>query len=1474
MFRFADVGISDGVTSAVETGRETGRVLGAGTAEVVHATAPTASSSSMVACRGFIVPEFNGKPALLFPMERFMVDDAFKRVTLQMQRSCLVARANSCNGFAAESYGICSECIAARLDHIDWHTLAKRANESVIGSTLPWGYYNHGQFRAAMTQKCSEIEDYRLTIFNLRKKLLNSLDEKATMGHILQLIATGDVKRVHAYISQSLKRGESPHKLLERLSQASIGAVRARGFSASEYDAAKLLLRAGGERVLHAVSVELHLPSVSTIRRSARQLHRFVPTTHYATLHKDVMANVTAYYDKVSQLQETASNPTELFILVFAVDETKLREAVRFHHRTNRLLGLCVEHAYDFGTSSAFEVADVDTVSRVHAAVASGELHVAAYVSLWMLKIASHEGYNWPIAAISSCLKRGALLQRLIADTVLAAAVKRLSSGISDHSIRILATDGDPRRRVSGHSLFYTKEVRNTVDGVVVKGLDLPSPRGEHGYDLIVFDWLHMGKRVRNTILRKLGMKANGIVFDAILCDKILRKLGCDDAEIASLLNESDKMNVSSAITLLRHLYKASQTAASELDANSNKPVDEQRQGQNEQQNLGLALLGIVIRPYLAVILPGEYVQAGPSDPLQSSIVLLQAQLKWFAASAVATAVLFHQGHSKSETNFLPSVLFHDILQNAMMVLQLGCKCVDFLRGGTSDNPRQVTVGLGVCDTNGCEDAFSHVRGSVYDPNCDALQFAQRLASVIDITALFDKHPHWKRYHRRSLDSSGDGITLQRLKEHLQKHGIKATLSISDVDVKSNRFAPVAAWHEGEDLVFQLLKRQRRHLVEPDTVFVRDGSDTLAVLELPSLMRRNDNSFIGVKHSPVNPMDGGNDNDKILASEETELQHNKEAESSFVAPTSGTPQREDDGGCIDLVLELDDIDSSGSALTAPVSTFCEVNGKLVSKNNLVNTMFNDFQSRGAPADRLLRFRTPPTTSSLQLETFDSGDGAVLVADGSPVVALLLKAVPNQVKVTLARVAQIQIVNKHKPTIVPSLNTAHLHDDRVQLRVSPLPVITGIASSAPRSVSMDTRILQFSSGVTSADFTVSGSTVQLVDLSSGEVQYSDATISISASMLTSLADGIWAGLISTSGDTSTAGAKAVKKIMQAGKVTASMFDSCVIAPAAHQFLMGTRLIACSYPKCHIKRKSTTLRLHIAYHMLQLADSRNASIDTLCGFCGSTQQMHNGSCALVVLGGVVTSNCKHAGTADTKHEGFGQRKPNRCTNDLTKCPQPECATPLFRYCLPWHLSSVHQIDVAEPLATPAERKLVEDANGNNNAPSLAAATLSGTKRPSAALESDAAPAGLPVDADAATGASSRAPPVNQREYHVFEWDIYVNTDAYVRELDILLRHVTERHDSQAKAKLDAIIAKLKDTGDTLRAARDKLIGTAMDDALGCDVGLDTATQYESLTLHIKMHEQAAADLEKKSNLDEWRRQLASEPRETRKTTASRR
>lgn len=73
-------------------------------------------------------------------------------------------------------------------------------------------------------------------------------------------------------------------------------------------------------------------------------------------------------------------------------------------------------------------------------------------------------------------------------------------------------------------------------------------------------------------------------------------------------------------------------------------------------------------------------------------------------------------------------------------------------------------------------------------------------------------------------------------------------------------------------------------------------------------------------------------------------------------------------------------------------------------------------------------------------------------------------------------------------------------------------------------------------------------------------------------------------------------------------------------------------------------------------------------------------------------------------------------------------------------------------------------------------------------------------------------------------------------------------------------------MNDTAHTLSAALETL-NVDMDDPLGRDVGLDTTTQRESLQLHVKTD--IAADLAKKSDFDQWRHQLASEPRETRRT-----
>ena len=119
------------------------------------------------------------------------------------------------------------------------------------------------------------------------------LQDNETMWRtISKTIASGDITRVHAHFAQLQKRNASPRVILARLVKAATEGMRSRQFSDGEHDISLLILRLGGPKLLHAASRELGLPSVSTVRRRARNTSRFIPTTHMETLYEDVKSNV------------------------------------------------------------------------------------------------------------------------------------------------------------------------------------------------------------------------------------------------------------------------------------------------------------------------------------------------------------------------------------------------------------------------------------------------------------------------------------------------------------------------------------------------------------------------------------------------------------------------------------------------------------------------------------------------------------------------------------------------------------------------------------------------------------------------------------------------------------------------------------------------------------------------------------------------------------------------------------------------------------------------------------------------------------------------------------------------------------------------------------------------------------------------------------------------------------------------------
>jgi hypothetical protein len=1438
-------------------------------------------------CSGHAVLDFGPDPAAMFPWFQVRHSTVFNGLKLQVDRDHLVAFSSSCTGTHSNQDGtrLCSACSRASLDRLAWPTFAQRAHQSLVGSKTNYSYYNISQMREAIIDKTERLGGARLALFNKDKLILRLLDTDTMWRTISKTIAAGEIARVHAHLAQLQKRNASPRVILSRLVKAAKEGIRNRQFSAGEHDISLLMLRLGGPKLLHAVSRELGLPSISTVRRRARTTNRFIPTTHVETLYEDVKSNsdlLPVGFRLNSESNSINADANELPVIVIATDETKLREAVRYHHATNRVLGTCVEHASTLGDSTKLEVEDTASVVAVHSAVGRGDLHVAPYVSLTMLRVASRDGCITPIAALASCMKGNAETQATAYTQILSAVLERLPGVIPVRSIRVFATDGDSKRRSLLHSWFYGPEVNNTYNGCQLDGADLPLAvlKSKHGYDLGNVDWLHVIKRFRNTLLRPSGISVNGLVFDKEYCRTMLTSAGYQEARITTLLDAKDKMNVRTAVDLLRELVKAGDEAALHLSTHiDDRSVEQQRR-------LGLVLLSIILRPYLSVILPGTYVDA--TRPTAAATVLLQAQCTLFASSAAAAAMLFHTANP--HTDFLPAVMFHDIQQNAMMVLQLCCKISTWLSDGIN---RHATVTLATLDTNCCEDMFSIIRGAIYDPNCDAMQFACRLSSALDVARAFDEHPSWVRNHSRSLDSSGDKISLKGVEEDVQN--INATITIRHADVIAQRFSPKNAWQTGvKDVSVAVNKFVAQLRVKPESVWVDAASATkeLLIMKLPSFMRRSDSSVIGVGFTDAPDQQSDEHDDP---EQELDDQSDTDAESiGGLAPAA------------DSVCELESAAIIDDPLESTHSKYCIVNGQRASKSSIVDSLFGARAQHGVPTDRLLRFQTPAQegvrTRSLDLfepalNTDDSECIAVLSVAAQPIVALLLRTTTDVIA-CLARVAQIQIrhVNSgSKVTLVDSISTSNLQDSRVHLRVLLFPATA--STDAADAVKFDTCL-------DGGQVTVKGVTAKLLDISAA-IQYTQEQITVPAAFLRDIGEQVWTQLTSATEneDPRLAALVALKSI---GSISASapVWSTIQSGPrldTAQAFILEMQFARCRV--CMAQRRPNSLRIHIADHMLDFAHKNDAKIASLCGFCGSDGQHSGGTCALTISGGVVRSHCELAPTATTRQVGFGSKLPIRCTNDLIACPQPQCKAGLFKYGLSYHLRTVHSIDSSpDALVAGGEEAFVKQhahskqrinavvhlpGSRPHNKPrgragaATSSVPTSGAKRPRSSeppnsedglssSDSDAEMSDTDASEPLAKPASAPAPkpvPISEREQHIAEWTVYANTDAYVRDVAILLRHVTEHNDALAAAKRESIVQKLRATAETLNDALDQLSG-CIDDDLAFDVGLDSVTHQETLKLHIQSHRTLADELAGR-NFEEWRRTIVSEPRAARKT-----
>ena len=515
----------------------------------------------------------------------------------------------------------------------------------------------------------------------------------------VQAVSVLDVPRVAQLIRQAVKRGESIQAIHALLIKAAQGSYHAKQFTQDDIDIGALALRCGGPRTAHALHVALGTPSVPYLLGVLRAIK-------FLCVHgDDDIASITKA--NVNSVME-GDHPRGL-----TFDDSAITAKPGHDYITNKIAGICSEHGYL--VNLLFRA--LEDVYAIYDAVQRGDVHIAREASVMGLTgLGEFENECRPIFATATCRKGTAIHQQTLIQAVLGTYYnEKLNDKFGD--IFFFATDGDSKRRIA-------------LNGMIESNGKLSDDIGKHlagirGLDLLVlnhdvvptWDPKHNLKRFRWRIISPnihvlIGSKA----ITAAQLQHHMYCAGLKKEEVRSMFKPVDKMNVPSAIKLLSTIQKLPPLC--EVKGNDPK---------FESYDAALVILQVILDASLSMF-----------DVNQA----IAQQLTKLSRLGHLLGYLF----SASKAAFIPSQLYHDtqgFIKSAFIVAARGIE--------HANKTGSFKLLLAQIGSNFQENLFAELRTLSHNRNCDMMELQQNLALITQISAVYDRHPEFKRDRQRDV---------------------------------------------------------------------------------------------------------------------------------------------------------------------------------------------------------------------------------------------------------------------------------------------------------------------------------------------------------------------------------------------------------------------------------------------------------------------------------------------------------------------------------------------------------------------------------------------------------------------------------------------------------------------------------------------------------------------------------------------------
>ncbi|KAG6818758.1 hypothetical protein H0H93_002077, partial [Arthromyces matolae] len=632
----------------------------------------------------------------------------------------------------------CRWCLALQDNNIIMG-IAHRAQDGAHENT-PWAYLSPSQMYAALERKTTQLNQLKLNGLNMGRKLGIRNRQIDAWKRTVIAIGSENIPRIRALIQIELRQGHSVYSILERIDKAAKRVYSPRGYEQTDYERAFLILKLGGSSAADIVHHAFGGPSVNTIKKYINSAP-LRPSVGVPT-KDEMMDNLALCHPIRDQLDFGPAFP--VFGMVMQIDEIKIQERLRWEPNTNMILGICREH----GQRCALEFRSMFQADILLESLQSERVHLASEATVIAFSLLTEDPQDYSAApfVVSPTCKRESVKQH---EQMLRSASSALIASQHNNHRRLycIASDGDSRRRQVLISMCLSFDLLddNPIHSLLA---NLSLFNLKCGADTVTadFDWKHVLKRFRNTLLRLKGVSIDHIPITLAIIRGFLHKHHISTPTIDALLCPNDKQDVVLMLKLLRCISLISSHESDE------RPTE-------QSSRRVLSLLGRLYDHLLQAYLNTD--------------LSLNDQLTHLSASAHLILALYH----RDKGDFIPVQLYFDVMS---MI-----KNVYFCVAKTQiDNPT-AKFWLLLLGTDGLEKVFGHVRTMIgNDTNADQYQLSTRIGGAVQCVNILACHPEWGGQSRRltlkSLpDSDADSISSKY--DHLNPKTMKGDLSVSSV---------------------------------------------------------------------------------------------------------------------------------------------------------------------------------------------------------------------------------------------------------------------------------------------------------------------------------------------------------------------------------------------------------------------------------------------------------------------------------------------------------------------------------------------------------------------------------------------------------------------------------------------------------------------------------------------------------------------